>query len=202
MELIVLFNFMRLLICIIINFSFLIVCSRERYRNNEFMSWRGRRISDNKKIVFSDHNGKGVIINVYSPACRPCIEELPALHLLYQIAAVKDIAMYLAVEGKAEAHGIKVKPGISTEQTYEFIKKRLIRDKNRFKIKIPFVIMDYPFAVDPGKSSIKATPVTLLFRTKPFLLTYYYSGQITDEKNKVKILENKSFRQFIKRFPE
>ena len=47
--------------------------------------WTGRTL-DGAEVRFSEVSEPALILNFYSPTCQPCIEELPALEILYKKA--------------------------------------------------------------------------------------------------------------------
>ncbi len=145
-------------------------------------------------VHFAELKTAGLILNFYSPTCGPCIQEIPALNAYYRETQKRNMQMYMALEQNPSAHGLTPAADASPAQIRGLIRDRMKQDIARYKIEIPFVIMDSSFkvstiAVGSPDGLITGTPETLLFRTNPLSLDYNFVGPISaapDEKTAVK----------------
>lgn len=151
-------------------------CRPEERSNFGVEAWSGRLL-DGTVVKFSDLPAKHVLINFYSPTCQPCIAELPALELLQKEAAKRGIPFYVALEPSAGAHGLTATG--SVESTFEVIRNRMLEDVQKYRITIPVMIMDPPFQIEPGSSTVTGTPETLVLSTKPLVLKYNFIGPVS-----------------------
>lgn len=154
----------------------LAACRPEERSNFGVEAWSGRLL-DGSVVRFSDLPQKQILINFYSPTCQPCITELPALELLRKEAAARGIPFYMALEPSAGAHGLTATG--SVESTFEVIRNRMLEDVQKYRITIPVMIMDPPFQIEPGSSTVTGTPETLVLSTRPLLLKYNFIGPIS-----------------------
>ncbi len=155
----------------------LAACRPERASNLGVQAIAGRSLAG-EPVRFAGLDAAGVILNVYSPTCGPCLEELPALHALYQESRKLGVAMFLVVEDDPMRHGIDLDPTASREERFQRIGARLREDQARYNIEIPFVILDATFRVGPAEL-VTATPETLFFRMAPLQLEYNLVGPIS-----------------------
>ncbi len=154
----------------------LAACRPEERSNFGVDGWSGRLL-DGKSVKFADLPAKTVLLNFYSPTCQPCITELPALELLAREAAKREIPFYIVLEPSAGAHGLTAAG--SPESTFELIRNRMLEDVQKYNITIPVLIMDPPFQIEPGSSTVTGTPETLILSTKPLFLKYNFIGPIS-----------------------
>lgn len=155
--------------------------------------WTGRLIGG-EVIQFSAVEKPALVLNFYSPTCQPCLEELPALEELYREVTKRGFAMYIAVEGNPESHGLAA--GATDEETFRIIEERLIQDIKKYNITIPLIIIDRQFSVTGEKGLITGTPETLFLKTKPITLRFNFIGPVASVKN-IKDLKNDNKFQFI-----
>lgn len=140
--------------------------------------WQGRTI-DGAALKLADLETPAVVLNIYSPTCAPCIEELPALNALYRQAKARGAAMFLAVELDPEEFQIAVPADASEEAIFRLVADRILQDVRRFGIEPPVLILAPPFRIDPARTLITGTPETLFFRTNPLRLDYNFIGPIS-----------------------
>jgi len=133
---------------------------------------------DGQEIKLSNIDASGVVLNFYSPICKPCIEELPALNSFYQQVKEKGAVMYLAVESDLEKNGIDDLTSKDQTLIRQKLKERMLQDVARYKIEVPVLIMNPSFKIEPDQL-VGGTPETLLFRTSPFRLYYNLIGPIS-----------------------
>lgn len=152
-------------------------CRPERASNLGVESLAGQTLSGDS-VRFAAIEAGGLILNVYSPTCGPCLEELPALHALQAESRKLGVAMFLVVEDDPVRHGIDLDPAASRAERFQRISARLREDQARYNIEIPFVILDESFRVGPSEL-VTATPETLFFRMAPLQLEYNLVGPIS-----------------------
>ncbi len=175
--------------------GFCIGCRPAERTHFDVANWQGELLNG-KEVRFAGLAAGGVILNVYSPTCVPCIEELPALDRLFEIAREKDLAMYIVADGRPEAHGMDIESNAAPEEARAALLARLNADVTRYKIRIPLVVMDAKFRVAPRDGLVSGTPETLLFRTNPFVLEYNFVGPVAGT-NKPAEFEADSRFQFV-----
>ena len=176
--------------------------------NFNIEQWVGYNF-EHKPLTFRDLPVKGLILNFYSPICKPCIEELPALELLYQrTQQVQGLTMYLAVEASLSRNGLTEDDNnaakLSPKQqalTRQKILQRLRLDISSYNIRIPILIM-YPQFRIGARQVVQATPETLFFRTKPLRLQYNFIGPLATEKTQNTILSNSRFQFALRKLDE
>ncbi len=170
-------------------------CRPPAESNFALAAWRGEKL-DGDPVIFSelDRAGamEGLVLNFYSPICQPCIEELPALHRLYERARERNVPLYLAVEQDAEKHGIELPSetaeALGREQRQQerllrvLLIERLQQDRRKYKINIPFLLMWKDFTIAP-QQLVTATPETLFFKTTPLRLVYNFIGALSAAKS-------------------
>ena len=158
-------------------------CRPEPQSNLKVDTWQGRVISDgpqvNQNIKFSELKTPRLILNVYSPTCVPCIQEIPALEVLYKKTLEKKGRLYMIVEGRPEAFDLKVPEGATQEQKFQIVVERIRADIKKYKIKIPVVVMGPEFEVSYERGPVTATPETLFFKTGPLTLEYNFIGAVS-----------------------
>lgn len=152
-------------------------CRPERASNLGVATLAGQGLNG-APVQFAALEAGGLILNVYSPTCGPCLEELPALHALYEESKQLGVAMFLIVEDDPVRHGIDLDPSAGRAERFLRISARLREDQARYKIEIPFVILDENFRVGPTEL-VTATPETLFFRMAPLQLEYNLVGPIS-----------------------
>jgi thiol-disulfide isomerase/thioredoxin len=135
-----------------------------------------------------------LLLNFYSPTCIPCIEELPALHILYQRARERGIPFYIVVEGNPESHGLP--SAVTDEEAYRSIRDRLMQDVKRYNIAIPMAVIDGGITVMGGGGLITGTPETIILSTNPLTLRYNFVGPVSSTHNPDEMERDSRF-QFI-----
>ena len=188
---------MKKLIFLIV-FLFTITCRPSFHSNFEVEKWKAYT-EKFQLFNLADLNKKLIILNFYSPICKPCIDELFTLDLIYdKILAnknwTKNTSLYIALSSNLEQNGVDVpKKEININDSLKLIKEKFEKDKLKYKIKIPFIIMNEEFKI--GKNQIiTATPETLFLKTKPLLLDYNFIGPISNLSNEKEILENSRYK--------
>lgn len=158
-------------------------CRPELEESREAKLFQGTEIAPAEDTSFDlrSLNGRGVVVNIYSPTCVPCIDELPALHVLYEEAKKRNIRMYLALEGRANSHGIE-KSFDNKNSEINAIAERMQQDIQKYGIEIPVVILDGSLRVHP-KGLVTATPETLFFKLNPAILLYNFIGPVSSVRN-------------------
>ncbi|MBI3396741.1 MAG: redoxin domain-containing protein [Spirochaetia bacterium] len=137
--------------------------------------WHGRTL-DQKPMLFSAVEAKGLILNFYSPTCGPCIDELPSMSLLYKEALKRGYAMFMAVDGHPSASGIELPA--TDPKAFDALRARLEADIRKYSIEVPVVIMDTDFSIGSDEM-ITGTPEALFFKTKPLVLEYDLVGPVS-----------------------
>ncbi len=172
-------------------------CRPQVQSNFEVGQWKG--YDENFTVVdFQTLNKKLILLNFYSPICKPCIDELPALNLLKQrIKNKNDVVLYLALVPKLEANGINLESSnenksLTLPSIHAQIKERFELDKKKYNIKIPMLMMYQDFKIGKGEL-ISATPETLFLKTTPLRLDYNFVGAITNLKKEREILNDSRF---------
>lgn len=156
---------------------------------------------DGRQVHLASLQAPALVLNFYSPICKPCIEELPALHRFYEEAVRSGIPMYIALEPDLEKNGIE---GVNTADEAEIRKHlfaRMLEDVKQYDIKIPVMILDRPFAIEPG-NLVTGTPETLLFRTAPLRLHYNFIGPLSTAKNDGELARSSRFRFALEKLKE
>lgn len=176
--------------------GFLIGCRPAERSQFEVDTWRGEVLQSGEQIHFSQLPVPGVLLNVYSPTCGPCIDELPALNQLHSIAREKGVAMFVVADGRPESHGLEVAADASPEEARAALRARLSADVKKYDIRIPLVVMDSNFRVEPRGGLVSGTPETMLFRTNPFVLDYNFVGPVASTED-VNALDQDSRFQFV-----
>jgi len=138
-------------------------------------TWSGRLL-DGTPVRLGDVNSQILILNFYSPTCQPCIEELPALEILYETAKKKNASMYIVLEGNPLSHGLEERG--NEEENYIEIRNRMQEDVMKYAISIPVLIIDARFPVFGEGGLITGTPETILLKTQPLVLKYNFVGPI------------------------
>jgi thiol-disulfide isomerase/thioredoxin len=149
-------------------------CSRQK-TPFQLEKWRARTL-DGSQVSFSNISSSLLILNFYSPTCQPCVEELPALEILYERARKKGATMFIVLEGNPASHGLS--ETANPEESYISIRNRMINDVNRYHITIPVAIIDPEFPVFGEKGLITGTPETLILKTAPLVPKYNFVGPI------------------------
>lgn len=183
----------RSLVCLLLIMA---ACRPEERSNFGVEGWSGR-LMDGKSVRFADLPAKTVLLNFYSPTCQPCIAELPALELLAREAARREIPFFIALEPSAGAHGLTA--GASPESTFELIRNRMLEDVQKYNISIPVLIMDPPFQIEPGSSTVTGTPETLVLSTRPLFLKYNFIGPISTSQKPKEIEQETRFHFVLER---
>ena len=177
---------MKYFFCILI--IFLNYCQKTSFGYFGTGKWMGYD-EQNQKIHLSSLEKNGLVINFYSPICLPCIEELPALHLLYEEAQRQKVAFYL---------GISQKMNLGILKTKGSLREILKEDVQNYNIKIPLLFMDKSFEISPSQI-VQATPETLFFYVDPLTLVYNMVGSISHRKKKEEIKKDPRFQFALKK---
>jgi len=140
--------------------------------------WHGVTL-DGNLIHFSKLSGNGLILNIFSHSCAPCLKELPALDILAEEAARYGVSTYLVADGNPIAHGISPPPDGQPDLSKQILKKKLIETRTKFNIKIPIVIMEPSIDLVSKSGFVTALPVTFLFKTGTMQLSELHSGPLS-----------------------
>ena len=180
----------------VILISQLMHCNRQ---NSPFQmeSWRARTI-EGTEIKFSEINSPLLILNFYSPTCQPCIEELPALEILYSKASEKGASMFIVLEGRPESHGLED----SGEDPYISIRNRMQEDIKRYNINIPVAVIYPEYPVFGEKGLITGTPETVILKTNPLVLKYNFVGPVASGRNLEEIMKDERLSYILSRLEE
>lgn len=157
--------------------------------------------ADGKHVQLASLQAPAVVLNFYSPICKPCIEELPALERLYEEASHLGVPMYLTLEPDLEKNGVEGVQTTDKGQIREHLIARVMEDVKRYDIRIPVLVLDPPFAIEPG-NLVTGTPETLLFRTAPFRLHYNFIGPISKASNDEELARSSRYRFAIEKLKE
>lgn len=137
-----------------------------------------------------------IALNVYSPTCVPCIEEIPALNYMDNFIRKERLGkMYMVVDPYFIVEGSE---DMSFQEVYLLAKNIMLGEVSKHSIKLDILIMKKPFEVLPEKGLITGTPETLLFKTNPLVLFYNFIGPISVEKD-IENLQKNSKILFFKR---
>jgi len=138
-----------------------------------FQGWKGETL-EGTPFDLSRLKAPIVAVNVYSPTCVPCIDELPALDLLGRELSKKEGEIFLLVDGNPEKHGLAASASQSD------LRNRLQADVKKYGIRAPVVIMDAAFKTAEPGAFITGTPETIFFRTGPLTPVYLFLGPIME----------------------
>ena len=139
--------------------------------------WSGRLL-DGSVIHFSQIDAPKLVLNFYSPTCQPCIQEIPALEHFAAEAAKRKIPVYVALESSPSSHGLNLPADATPEDRFQAIRNRMMEDIQKYSMRLPVVVMDDNFRINPEYGTVTGTPETLIFSTKPLLLRYNFIGPI------------------------
>lgn len=184
----------------IIILIFLISCTNSIKNYDDFFSNLSFRDLEGNKWNLNNINKTVIIINFYSPTCAPCIEELPALHMIYQEAKRLNYEMFLAIEPDLEKNlpfvpeNFKNQP--YNDEIYLFLRDVIKQEIKRRNISIPVYIFEPPFRIDKDQI-ITGTPETLIFTTQPLRLRYNFIGPIATTENIEDLKWNTRYQFFI-----
>lgn len=155
--------------------------------------WAGWNL-DGEAVQLGRLGGQGLVLNIYSPTCGPCIEELPALHVLYERAQSLGVPMFIVATGEPADHGIDLPEGSTPEQRRTVVMQRLREDVEKYGIAVPLLVMDEGFEVSPADGLITGTPETLFFRREPLSLEYNFLGPLSVSEVPAQIVEESRFQ--------
>ncbi len=176
--------------------TFLLISCKKSIDYNHYFRNLVFRTLDDQIFRIEEIKTKGIIINFYSPTCLPCIEELPALHLLYSESENFNFSMFLAVESSLEKHLPEIPDGFDELNFDEKSKNLLIqvlrKEIQQRNIQIPMILVDRPFRIDSDQM-ITGTPETLFFSTNPLNLHYNIVGPITNQTNQELIRKDSKY---------
>ena len=153
-----------------------LVCG-SRDRPGQAPAWSARAL-DGSPVDLNATPGP-LVLNVYSPTCFPCIQELPALERLYRESQRLGGSMYLVVENDPLAAGLEPDYYGDPDERSEQVRDRLRIDIERFGIEIPVLILGDEFRVGREGSLVTATPETLFFSGSPKRLHYNFVGPLS-----------------------
>ncbi|MCE9597202.1 MAG: TlpA family protein disulfide reductase [Spirochaetia bacterium] len=171
----------------------LTVCRPQETPNFGVDRWSGKLL-DGTAIRFADTKAPHLVINFYSPTCEPCIQEIPALELLSEEAKRRNIPMYMALEGNPISHGLNLPAGAAAEDVFDAIRNRMLEDIQKYSIRIPVLIMDPEFKIDPRAGTVTGTPETLVFSMNPMMLRYNFIGPISVSNNPERITRESRYQ--------
>ncbi|MCR9142001.1 MAG: TlpA family protein disulfide reductase [bacterium] len=175
----------RPLVLLILGLSFLLAACRPEVRSNfGVQNWEGLPLAGELAqaggmVRLADLKSPGLVLNVYSPTCGPCIEELPALNLLYRRAREFGVAMYIVATANPADHGLELSPDAPRAERVQAIAERLRADVQRYGIQAPMMVMGDEFRVSARDGLITGTPETMFFRPGPLVLEYNFLGPIS-----------------------
>lgn len=184
------------LVCFLLLLSSAGACRPEPRSNFDVGGWAGRTL-DGKPLRLTEISARTVLLNFYSPTCQPCIEELPALELLKKEADRRSIPFYIALEPAPGAHGLTAAG--SAESNFELVRNRMLEDVRKFRLTIPVLIMDEPFHIEPGSTTITGTPETVILATNPLQLKYNFIGPISMSEKPDQIAAETRYRFVLER---
>lgn len=175
-------------------------CNQQKNYDHYFNSLLARDLKGNR-FYLNQITKPVIIINFYSPTCIPCIEELKALHLIYEEVKKMDYQMFLAVEPNLERNFPDIPTELKNkdrfdEESFIYMQQKLQEEVYKRNIIIPIIIFEPPFRID-SKEIITGTPETLIFTTKPLMLRYNFIGPITTSQDIKEIQRNSRYQFFI-----
>lgn len=178
--------------------GFCLGCRPALQSHFDVSKWRGEVLESGQTVEFQKVAAPGVILNVYSPTCVPCIAELPALHVLEAEARRQGLEMYMVADARPESHGLEIGDATPAEARAA-LRARLNADVKKYDIRIPLVIMDDTFRVEPRQGLVSGTPETMLFRTEPFTLAYNFVGPVAAVEAVEELAKDTRFQFVLKR---
>ncbi len=185
---------------LLLKLIFFLGCVNSIKNYDDFFSKLSFRDLEGNKWNLNNINKTVIIINFYSPTCPPCIEELPALHMIYQEAKRLNYEMFLAIEPDLEKNLPVVPENYKNqpynEEIYLFLRNVIIQEIKRRNISIPVYIFEPPFRIDKDQI-ITGTPETLIFTTQPLRLRYNFIGPIATTENIEDLKWNTRYQFFI-----
>ncbi len=178
----------------------LFACRPEVRSNFGVQEWQGQPLVQESgaagaAVRLADLESPGLVLNVYSPTCGPCIEELPALNLLYQRARDLGVAMYIVATANPADHGLDLSSDAPRAERVQAIAARLQADVARYGIAAPMMVMSDNFRVSARDGLITGTPETMFFRRAPLVLEYNFLGPLSAGQTRAQI-EGESRFQF------
>ncbi|MEQ9363853.1 MAG: redoxin family protein [Leptospirales bacterium] len=175
----------RIWIALLLGLS-LVACRPEVRSNFGVQTWEGLPLSGEyagatpgQTVRLANLESPGLILNVYSPTCGPCIEELPALNLLYARAKELGVAMFIVATANPADHGLELSPEAPRAERVDAIAGRLKADVARYGIQVPMMVMGDDFRVSARDGLITGTPETMFFRRSPLVLEYNFLGPLS-----------------------
>lgn len=182
----------------LILFLFFIIlnCSSHKQSIDLYFLNLSFRTLNNQVFMLQEIQSPVFLINFYSPTCAPCVQELPALHLLYNELKKYNYELFLAVEPDLEKNLVEVPELLKNQRFNEDSMRYLIEvlqsDVKKRNIQIPIVIVNPPFKIDSDQI-ITGTPETLIFTTAPLRLHYNFIGPISTSENLEDIKQDTRF---------
>ena len=159
--------------------------------NFDVARWQGKRLDSGATVRLADLRNRRVVINVYSPTCAPCVQELPAINLLYRRLNKLGIPVFLVVDSRPPAH-------FPEDGTAARLVERLRQDVARFRIEAPVLMMGPEFRVAPRDGLISGNPETLIFDTGPLRLRYNFIGPISRAQTEAELQADPRFQFVLK----
>ncbi|GEM_PF-1462885 len=179
----------------LIGLLFAVHCRPGVHTSPEILSLEGRTL-EGQDLPLKSVQSRGIVLNFYSPTCIPCIEELPALHMLYNQAQSLGIEMYLAVTPDLESNGVDILKASSKpdfQEMYPLLKQRLEQDIQRYNIRIPMMVLKPPFEIKE-QGPVTGTPETIFLMTDPLRLHYNLVGPVTTGQSDEEVLSSSRFQ--------
>lgn len=169
-------------------------CAKVQVSNLGVETWK-LRDDDGKTLSIQDLPGERIAINVYSPTCVPCVEEIPALNAIRdEIATNRNFHIVMAVDtSQWITTGIKE----SDDDIFQKARTEMKTEIAKRGIRLPVYYFLPPLRVGP-QEIITGTPETLLFQKNPTRLFYNFLGPIStvsDPKEVTKDLKYKFFKR-------
>ncbi|MFN3604986.1 MAG: TlpA family protein disulfide reductase [Leptonema sp. (in: bacteria)] len=166
--------------------------------DNYFRNLKLRNL-ENQIFSLSHIQSPVFLMNFYSPTCPPCVEELPALHLVYSEMQKYSFELFIAIEPSLENNLPTVpEPYKNTpfnEESMQFLIDVMKNDVRKKNIQIPVYIVEPPFKIDHDQW-ITGRPETLLFTTNPLRLHYNFVGPIATSEN-LEAIKNHTKYKFL-----
>lgn len=170
-------------------------CRPGVHTSPEILSLQGKDLQG-QDLELKSVDSRGVVLNFYSPTCVPCIEELPALHILHDQAKSLGIEMYLAVAPDLESNGVdplKASSNPDFNEMYPLLKERLERDIQEYGIDIPVVVLKPPFEIKQA-GPVTGTPETIFLMTGPLRLHYNLVGPVALGQTREEVMSSSRFQ--------
>ncbi|PJZ70090.1 redoxin [Leptospira perolatii] len=167
-----------------IHLSFIISCAPSEQSNLGVSDYAGQTL-DGKPVKISELDSDRIALNVYGPNCTPCIREVPVLNYLhYEFEKNPRIKLYMVVDPTVFVDNPET---LSEEELIQEATTQMKTEIQKYKIKLPVLIMKKPFRISQESGLVTGTPETLLLKTKPLVLYYNFIGPISEESDQSRI---------------